>query len=88
MAVLLADRLLPDVAQWADELTAIRHDLQVIPSTVLIPSAQLVSFVITFVNGVSRISIPILSREQLLLLLRVIARDTRSVFVPIWIVCR
>ena len=27
MAVLLADRLLPDVAQWADELTAIRHDL-------------------------------------------------------------
>ena len=27
MAVLLADRLLPGVADWADELTAIRHDL-------------------------------------------------------------
>lgn len=27
MAILLADRLLPEVAEWFDELTAIRHDI-------------------------------------------------------------
>lgn len=88
MAVLLADRLLPDVAQWADELTAIRHDLHSHPEygfnterTVGVICDHLRQWGVTDINTD-------FVKGAVIAVIGVIARDTRSVFVPIWIVCR